>query len=62
MSGHGKQTFPLGDIYEGEFSNNSRHGYGVYMWSDGAKYFGDFVNNHRFLLLFNFSAYHYHFS
>jgi hypothetical protein len=47
MSGHGRQTFPDGETYDGEFLNGHRNGLGVYKWSNGAQYVGDFVNNSR---------------
>ena len=33
QSGHGKYIYPNGDVYEGEFFNGKKHGYGEYNWS-----------------------------
>ena len=33
--------------YEGEYSGNLRHGYGIYRWSSGARYEGYWVNDLR---------------
>lgn len=33
-------TYPTGDIYEGEFRNNARHGFGKYLFADGTGYSG----------------------
>ena len=33
--------------YEGEFTNNLKHGFGVYEWSDGTKYEGNFVEDRK---------------
>ena len=32
--------FKNGVVYKGEWSGNVRHGYGVQIWPDGAKYEG----------------------
>ncbi len=32
------------DIYEGEFKNNKREGYGKYIWEDGEYYIGEYKN------------------
>ena len=34
----------MGDIYEGEFKNNLRHGEGTYTFSDGTKVEGKWKN------------------
>ena len=34
-----------GDIYEGQFKENSIWGQGIFTWKDGRKYEGEFVNN-----------------
>lgn len=31
--GKGKATLPNGDIYEGEYENGKRHGYGIYKYA-----------------------------
>jgi hypothetical protein len=38
-------VFPSGVVYEGEWMNNMRDGYGVQVWPDGAKYTGYWVQN-----------------
>ena len=37
MEGHGSITYPKGDKYEGNFKNEKRHGYGIYIYKDGSK-------------------------
>jgi MORN repeat len=32
--------YPNGSIYKGQMKNEERHGYGVQVWPDGAKYEG----------------------
>jgi hypothetical protein len=36
-----------GDLYNGEYSDGERDGYGVYLWEDGSMYSGEFVNEHK---------------
>ena len=36
-----------GDFYNGSWKNDTKWGYGVQKWKDGAKYQGDFVRGHR---------------
>ncbi|CUG86032.1 Hypothetical protein, putative [Bodo saltans] len=40
--GNGKMEYPNGDLYEGQWANNTRHGYGVFELSDGSSYIGAF--------------------
>ena len=41
-------TYINGDTYEGEWSNNLRHGQGTYTYAEsGAKYVGGWVNGRR---------------
>ena len=40
MHGVGIAKFPDGSIYEGAYINDKREGKGVYIWSDGKKYEG----------------------
>lgn len=34
--------------YQGEFSKNLRHGYGICVWADGSRYEGDWSNDDRY--------------
>ena len=46
-------NYASGNVYVGEVRDSQYHGQGTYTYSDGAKYFGEFVNgkrNHRFEL------------
>jgi radial spoke head protein 1 len=38
--GRGKNTFPNGDVYEGQYVNGRRYGEGTYIWKAGHKYTG----------------------
>ncbi len=38
-------AFPSGVVYEGEWMNNMRDGYGVQVWPDGARYTGYWLQN-----------------
>jgi len=39
-SGHGVYRWPSGNVYEGEFFNDHRHGLGEMRWVDGSFYKG----------------------
>jgi hypothetical protein len=39
-------VFPQ-SVFDGQFSEDKRHGHGVFTWPDGAVYDGDFVNGQR---------------
>ena len=43
--GYGTETYPDGNIYEGEYKDDRRNGKGTYKHHDGAKYVGEFKNN-----------------
>ena len=48
--GHGIKIYgqgSTGDFYNGSWKNDTKWGYGVQKWKDGAKYQGDFVRGHR---------------
>ena len=47
MHGQGKQTFPDGANYEGQFENDKRHGYGIGTYANGTKYEEMYENNER---------------
>ena len=38
-------TWPDGRLYEGQFRDNRREGYGIYTESDGSKYEGQWLSN-----------------
>ena len=37
-------TWPDNRIYEGDYADDKKHGYGIFSWGDGRKYMGDWVN------------------
>lgn len=41
---HGSQ-YPLRNMFEGEFVNGLRHGFGTFYYANGAKYEGGWKNN-----------------
>jgi hypothetical protein len=46
--GYGCASFaPLGDSYEGNHSNNQRHGHGVYKYKDGRVHKGMFFKDKK---------------
>ena len=50
--GAGQKEWPNGDRYDGEFVNDLKHGYGIYVWGKssawaGQRYAGDFVKDRR---------------
>ena len=45
MSGYGRLIFASGNIYEGEFLNNQRHGTGTFTELSDKRYEGQFENN-----------------
>ncbi|KAL2920039.1 hypothetical protein HK105_200105 [Polyrhizophydium stewartii] len=45
--GKGKNTFPNGDTYEGQYANSKRSGQGVYKWKAGHRYIGNYQDNQR---------------
>ena len=38
-------TWPNGDIYEGEYTEDIRNGFGIYKYSNGNRYEGEFKND-----------------
>ena len=38
-------VFENGDVYEGDFVNNIKEGYGIMSYNNGEKYQGEFKNN-----------------
>ena len=40
MHGKGKMIWGDGRIYEGEYFEDKKWGYGVFIWNDGRKYDG----------------------
>jgi radial spoke head protein 1 len=48
FSGKGSATYPLrGEIYEGEFKNGLRDGFGKYSYGNGDKYEGEYRENEK---------------
>jgi hypothetical protein len=45
--GRGISTLSWGDLYDGEYINNKKHGGGVYRWEDGRTYTGVAKHAHR---------------
>ena len=46
QDGHGKETWPDGACYEGEYKNGKKSGKGLFKWPDGSQYDGFFQENH----------------
>ncbi len=42
-----KFTYDNGDVYEGQFYNDLKHGKGKYIWANGDIYEGDFIDDQR---------------
>ena len=42
--GKGRFTYSNGDVYEGDYANDKRHGHGVFTYYDGDKYEGEWKN------------------
>ena len=40
MHGNGKVEWNDGKIYEGEYENDKKHGFGTFSWPDKRKYVG----------------------
>ena len=43
----GKFTWANGDIYEGEFRDHSRNGFGILKYNDGRRYEGEWKNDKK---------------
>jgi len=41
MTGFGKMFYKNGDIYEGQWLNDKRHGKGSFIFEDGTSYVGE---------------------
>lgn len=46
QDGKGKETWPDGACYEGDYKNGKKSGRGLFKWSDGSQYDGSFQENH----------------
>ena len=44
MEGNGIFTWLDGRVYDGQYSQDKKHGVGVFTWPDGRKYKGDWVD------------------
>ncbi len=47
VNGYGKETYPDGKQYEGEFVNGLPEGKGTMKWPDGERYEGQWKNGQR---------------
>jgi hypothetical protein len=45
QNGKGRETWPDGAMYEGDYLMGKKHGHGTFIWSDGSYYQGAFINN-----------------
>ena len=43
--GDGKEEWPDGSSYNGQYKEGKKNGKGIFVWFDGSKFEGDFVNN-----------------
>ena len=43
--GKGKENWPDGSYYEGEYKDGVKSGKGTFSWADGSTYTGDFFEN-----------------
>ena len=44
MHGNGKQTWPDGRSYNGQYDHDKKQGLGTFVWPDGRKYHGAWEN------------------
>jgi len=47
MDGHGTLTWPDGQTYEGEFSQDKRNGHGLLTWPSGKSYNGQWAEGRQ---------------
>ena len=45
--GKGEMRWPSGDTYVGDWEADTRHGFGLYLYSSGNRYKGEYVNNKK---------------
>jgi hypothetical protein len=43
--GYGVLQYQNGDVYSGNFDNNKKHGLGIFVFSDGTRFEGEYVND-----------------
>ena len=41
----GVEKWPDGAVYEGEYKNAKKNGFGKFLWADGSSYEGNFKDN-----------------
>jgi len=47
MEGDGVWKSPNGDVYEGSYFRNMKHGFGTYRWRNGKVFSGKFEHGNR---------------
>ena len=47
LQGKGEMRWPSGDTYVGDWEADTRHGFGLYLYSSGNRYKGQYVNNKK---------------
>ena len=47
MEGQGEMTWPGGDKYIGDWEDDTRHGFGLYLYHSGNRYKGQYVGGQK---------------
>ena len=47
MQGQGEMTWPSGDKYIGDWEEDARHGFGLYLYGSGNRYKGQYVSGKK---------------
>ena len=50
MEGVGEMTWPSGDKYIGDWEADTRTGHGLYLYSSGNRYKGQYLNNKKVVI------------